>query len=233
MKRKKIADNNSFFTFTAQLVDGNDNPIKQKGLDVNWSHNKDSEVKLAAKSQTDENGGASVVLYSTTAAIKGVVVSARFGSTKRVDADREVAFIADESSIIVKSVRLNDQIDSKLANDHNKFTFTALVLDVNDNPARQRMVKWAHNKNDEVTLSATTSETDENGRTTIMLHSTNTVVNNIIVNASYGTSAPINAQPVEFHVDTNTAQVGSVTLVDSEVNKVSLMAVITLHLMLN
>lgn len=218
---QKIADNNSFFTFTAQLVDGNDNPIKQKGLDVNWSHNKASEVKLAAKSQTDENGRASVVLYSTTAAIKGVVVSARFGSTKRVDADREVAFIADENSIRVKSVTLNDQSDSKLANGHNKFTFTALVLDGNDNPARQRTVKWAHNKNDEVTLSATTSETDENGRATIMLHSTNTAVNNIIVNASYGTSVPINAQPVEFYADTNMAQVGSVTLVDSEVNKVA------------
>lgn len=218
---QKIADNNSFFTFTAQLVDGNDNPIKQKGLEVNWSHNKDNQVKLAAKSQTDENGRASVVLYSTTAAIKGVVVSARFASTKRVDADREVAFIADENSIRVKSVTLNDKIGSKLANGYNKFTFTALVLDGNDNPVGQRKVNWAHNKNDEVKLSATTSETDENGRALITLQSTTTAANNIIVNASYGTSAPVNAQEVEFYADTNTAQVGNVTLVDSVVSKVA------------
>jgi 5-hydroxyisourate hydrolase-like protein (transthyretin family) len=218
---QKIADNNSFFTFSAQLVDGNGNPIKQKGLEVNWSHNKGNEVKLAAKSQTDENGRASIALYSTTAAIESVVVSARFGSTKRVDADRQVAFVADENSIRVKSVTLNDKNNSKLANGHNKFTFTALLLDGNDNPVRQRTVNWAHNKNDEVKLSAATSQTDENGRATITLHSTTTAVNNIIVNARYGASAAVNAQEVEFYADTNTAQVGDVTLVDSEVSKVA------------
>ncbi|MFS1538753.1 MAG: Ig-like domain-containing protein [Candidatus Phlomobacter fragariae] len=218
---QKIAENNSFFTFTAQLVDGNGHPIKQKGLDVNWSHNRGNKVKLAAKSQTDENGLASIALYSTTAVIEGVVVSARFGSTKRVDADREVAFVADENSIRVVSVTLNDKTASKLANGHNKFTFIALVLDGNDNPARQRMVNWAYDKNDEVKLSATTSQTDENGRATITLHSTTTAANHIIVNARYGSSAAVNAQEVEFYANTNTSKVKSVTLVDSVNSKVA------------
>ncbi|HGJ5875520.1 MAG TPA: Ig-like domain-containing protein [Arsenophonus sp.] len=217
----KVADNNSFFTFTTQLVDGNGNPIKQKGLEVNWSHNKGDEVRLAGKSQTDEEGRASIKLQSTTAAIEGVIVSARFGSTKRVDAKSEVTFIADESAIKVKNVTLNGGIHSKLANGYNRFIFTALVADGNNNPVKQRTVKWAHNKKDEVSLSATTSQTDENGLAIITLQSTTKAVDNIIVSAQYGSSTAVPAQEVNFYADSKTAKVKSVTLVDTVASKVA------------
>ncbi|MFV9996966.1 MAG: inverse autotransporter beta domain-containing protein [Arsenophonus endosymbiont of Dermacentor nuttalli] len=217
----KVADNNSFFTFTAQLVDGNGNPIKQKGLEVNWSHNKGDEVRLARKSQTDEEGRASIKLQSTMEAIEGVIVSARFGSTKRVDAKSEVTFIADENTIKVKSVTLNGGIHSKLANGYNRFIFTALVVDYNNSPVEQRTVKWAHNKNDEVSLSATTSQTDENGLAVITLYSTTTAVDNIIVSAQYGSSTAVPAQEVNFYADIKTAKVKSVTLVDPVASKVA------------
>ncbi|WP_119711746.1 Ig-like domain-containing protein [Arsenophonus endosymbiont of Aleurodicus floccissimus] len=52
---EKIADGVTYFSFTAQLVENNNNPIREKGLQVDWSQNSGDKVKLANSSQTDEN----------------------------------------------------------------------------------------------------------------------------------------------------------------------------------
>ncbi|EBX3952646.1 hypothetical protein DRV38_26425, partial [Salmonella enterica subsp. enterica serovar Offa] len=45
---QKVADGVSFFTYTAQVTDGNGNDVRQADLVVNWTQNKKSDVVLSA-----------------------------------------------------------------------------------------------------------------------------------------------------------------------------------------
>ncbi|MGV8677812.1 Ig-like domain-containing protein, partial [Pseudomonas aeruginosa] len=64
---EKVADGVNAFTYTAQLVDGNGNPIRQAGLDIKWTQVKGNDVTLSAVSiKTNTDGQATVTLTSTT-----------------------------------------------------------------------------------------------------------------------------------------------------------------------
>ncbi|WP_147392392.1 Ig-like domain-containing protein [Arsenophonus endosymbiont of Aleurodicus floccissimus] len=107
-----VADEKSYFSFSAQLVDGNGNPIKKSGLVVNWTHNKDPQKILlsAATRPTDSNSIASVELISTTNPVNQIRVSANYAVTASVEADQKVNFIAEEGLITIGTVELNDLI---------------------------------------------------------------------------------------------------------------------------
>ncbi|MBT0423006.1 Ig-like domain-containing protein, partial [Morganella morganii subsp. morganii] len=62
---EKVADGVNTFTYTAQLVDGNGNPVRQAGLDVKWTQDKGNDVVLSsATSQTNADGKATITLKS-------------------------------------------------------------------------------------------------------------------------------------------------------------------------
>lgn len=183
----KIADGNTSFTFTAQLIDNNNNAIKKSGLPINWTHNKGNLVKLADHSLTDENGITTVTLYSTTKAVDAVQVSASYAGTASQSADKTVSFIANKDLAKLGEVKLVGQETRKIADGKEKFIFTVQLFDVNDNPIKKSdlIVYWAHDKPGKAQLNPT-SKTDKDGVATVELQSTTMAIDDIEVSAKFG-----------------------------------------------
>ncbi|HHR6046718.1 TPA: Ig-like domain-containing protein, partial [Providencia alcalifaciens] len=95
--QSQVANGTNAFTYTAQVVDGNGNPVKEAGLTVNWSQDKGSDVTLPATSTTNASGQATITLTSTTKAVADVMVSAMLESSASVNANKTVSFTADSS----------------------------------------------------------------------------------------------------------------------------------------
>ncbi|WP_339053797.1 inverse autotransporter beta domain-containing protein [Arsenophonus endosymbiont of Crataerina pallida] len=222
----KVADGKSYFSFSAQLVDGNGNPIKKSGLVVNWTHNRDPQKVLlsAATTPTDSNGIASVELISTTTPIDKIRVSANYAATASVEADQEVNFIAEEGLITVGTVELKDpDTVTKVADGQSSFTFSAQLVDNKGQPVNQAGidVDWFRDK-DDVKLSDNTSKTNEHGIATITLQSTIKAVDEVQISVSSGNLDEINAnKKVSFIADKSQAHIGSVLLDGSEVEKIA------------
>ncbi|OXL41867.1 hypothetical protein CA284_03005, partial [Enterobacter mori] len=51
--QSKIADGSSAFTYTAQVVDANGNPVTEAGVTVNWSQDRGSDVILPSSGVTN------------------------------------------------------------------------------------------------------------------------------------------------------------------------------------
>ncbi|WGL98298.1 inverse autotransporter beta domain-containing protein [Arsenophonus sp. aPb] len=214
IERTKIADGNTSFTFTAQLIDNNNNAIKKSGLPINWTHDKGDQVKLADHSLTDENGITTVTLYSTTKAVNAVQVSASYAGTASQSADKTVSFIANKDSAKLGEVKLVGQKTSKIADGKEKFIFTVQLFDINDNPIKKSglVVYWAHDKPGKAQLNPT-SETKENGIATVELQSTTMAIDDIEVSAKLGNGDKKTAKDkVSFIANTATAEVRNLKL---------------------
>ncbi|TPW56595.1 Ig-like domain-containing protein, partial [Morganella morganii] len=222
---EKIADGVNTFTYTAQLVDGNGNPVRQANLDVKWTQDKGSDVTLsAATTKTDADGQATVTLKSTKKAVDTITVKAQYLDTTEVAADKTVSFIYDLASAKIGTVKLTGDVVQKVADGANNFTYTAQVVDANNNPVRKAdlVVKWTQDKGNDVALSAATSKTDADGRATITLVSTTTAVDTITVSAQYESTPVVAAdKTVSFIHDLTSAHVSTVTLDGDLVEKVA------------
>ncbi|HAT3811113.1 TPA: hypothetical protein I8608_004035, partial [Morganella morganii] len=222
---EKVADGAASFTYTAQLVDDNGNPIRQAGLDVKWTQNKGSDVVLSADiSKTNEDGVATITLISTTKAADSIRVSAQYGGTPVIQADRTVSFIYNLDSARVSKVDLDGTVTEKIADGRSNFTFTAQLTDNNGNPIRRAGldVKWTQDKDSDVVLSATTSKTDADGKATITLTSTKRSAEDVRVSAQYAETAVVQAnQTVSFIFNISMATVGTVVLNDAVMEKVA------------
>ncbi|MEM8200028.1 Ig-like domain-containing protein, partial [Morganella morganii] len=222
---EKIADGVNTFTYTAQLVDGNGNPVRQANLDVKWTQDKGSDVTLsAATTKTDADGQATVTLKSTKKAVDTITVKAQYLDTTEVAADKTVSFIYDLASAKIGTVKLTGDVVQKVADGANNFTYTAQVVDANNNPVRKAdlVVKWTQDKGNDVALSAATSKTDAEGRATITLVSTTTAVDTITVSAQYESTPVVAAdKTVSFIHDLTSAHVSTVTLDGDLVEKVA------------
>ncbi|WP_343103649.1 Ig-like domain-containing protein, partial [Morganella morganii] len=193
---QKVADGLSSFTYTAQLVDGNGNPIRQADLDVKWTQNKGSDVVLSAEtSKTNADGVAAITLISTTKVADNIRVSAQYAGTPVIQADKAVSFIYNVASARVSKVELNGSVTEKVADGLSSFTYTAQLVDENNNPIRQADldVKWTQDKGSDVVLSAATSKTDADGKAVITLTSTKKAAENIRVSAQYAETAVVPA----------------------------------------
>ncbi len=222
---QKIADGTSFFTYTAQVVDGNGNPVRKADLVVNWTQNKGNDVALSATtSKTRADGTATITLKSTTTAVDNVTVSGQYESTAAVAADRNVSFTYELTSAKVGTVTLDGDVVQKVADGVNAFTYTAQLVDGNGNPIRQAdlVVNWTQDKGNAVVLSATSSKTDATGKATVTLTSTTTAVDNVTVSAQYEDTAKVAAnKAVSFIFELTSAKVGTVTLEGDVVQKVA------------
>ncbi|WP_119711744.1 Ig-like domain-containing protein [Arsenophonus endosymbiont of Aleurodicus floccissimus] len=76
---RKVAHSSNNFIFTAQLVDANNNPIKEKNLSINWSADPVDKVRFKGGniSQTDASGHTAITLESTGDEAKKLLVSAQ------------------------------------------------------------------------------------------------------------------------------------------------------------
>ncbi|KNC24440.1 hypothetical protein FF38_10679 [Lucilia cuprina] len=146
--QSQVANGTNAFTYTAQVVDGNGNPVKEAGLTVNWSQDKGSDVTLPATSTTNASGQATITLTSTTKAVADVMVSAMLESSASVNANKTVSFTADSSTAKVSTVTLVGTDVSQVANGTNAFTYTVTVVDNNGNPVAGATVTPASDKAD-------------------------------------------------------------------------------------
>lgn len=217
----KVADGQSSFTFSAQLVDNKGQPVNQAGIDVDWFRDKD-DVKLSGNtSKTNGSGIATITLQSTIKAVDEVQISASSGNLDEINANKKVSFIADESQAHIGSVLLDGLDVEKIADGGTSFGFTAQLVDNNNNPIRKKglQIDWSQNSGDKVKL-ANSSQTDENGITTVKLYSTTTAVNDVQVSASYfGTTSKSADKTVSFIADKDSAKLGEVKLLDESVTR--------------
>ncbi|MFV9996967.1 MAG: inverse autotransporter beta domain-containing protein [Arsenophonus endosymbiont of Dermacentor nuttalli] len=219
--RTKVADGNTFFTFTVKLVDDHNNPIKEKGLPINWSHDQSNKVKLDSRSQTNEDGIATIKLHSTTQAVDNIRVSASYGNHTQV-ANETVSFTADEFSARLGKITLDGQQLHKIADGNTHFTFRVQLFDKNGNAIKQagKIIYWGHDKPGKAELNQT-SQTNKDGIAMTVLKSTTFAVDDVQVNARFGSSNIPAEDKVSFIANKNKAQVRNVKLQDRIERKVA------------
>ncbi|WP_374052218.1 inverse autotransporter beta domain-containing protein [Xenorhabdus taiwanensis] len=218
-----IANRFQTYTYSAVVLDGNNNPVKnQKITNVNWSKDKNQDGLIWNPSNgdvtTDEEGKLKATLASEEA-IKDVTVSLTIGSHKLVSA-QPVSFTPDTSKYYVSSVKV-DTTTPLVANNQNTYTYTATILDGHNNPVHQQKVDkvtWkitqnGHevNLNDpEIKFTPNGDTTNQAGELTATLRSQKEM-KDVVVSLSIGGLATVAVQhPVTFTPDTSKYHVSSV-----------------------
>lgn len=196
-KNSVIANNADAATFTAVVKDANGNAVPN--FTVNWSN--DNGTLSAGSSTTDASGLATVTLKHTVAEAAQVVAQA--GQSGSINAP-VVSFTADDASATIGAGDLSVDETSRIANNVEFSTYTAVVKDAGGNPVPNATVTWA---TDLGTLSGTTSSTDANGQAIITLKST--AAGTAQVTASVNNAAAVNADAVTFTADDATAIIDS------------------------
>ena len=158
-KTEEVADGVQAVTWTAKVVDANNNLLN--GVTVNWSADNNDARLSSASSTTGESGDATI---SATSLKSGdVTMTTSITSPVAKSSARVVSFIGDlKTARMVKLVASTDHV----AANTTPVTYTATVQDANDNPVKRTTVSWATNMN---TLSDSTSDTSSSGVATMTL----------------------------------------------------------------
>ncbi|MDE1483614.1 inverse autotransporter beta domain-containing protein [Xenorhabdus bovienii] len=167
-KETLTADGTQAYTYTALVLDGNNQPVKKQKIDkVHWDHDKkDKKDKtgLRWKSRgdtTDEEGKLTAELTSSEQVDDVMVTLSIEGHTdKLVKADKAVSF--DAANV---NLRLSKASPILV---HDTYTLTVIAKDANDKPETNKKVTWSQG----VTLTPASSITDGHGEATATLTST-------------------------------------------------------------
>mgnify|MGYP003741871545 FL=1 len=196
------ANGNDSAVYSVTIKDANDNLVE--GIDVNWT-NAGVGVFTRADgiSQTNASGVATIELKGTEAGIAKVAASVN--SKPAVNA-QDVTLKADESTAGIGNGDLTSDLNTAVANGTAAITYTALVKDAKGNPVKNLRVSWATDRGT-FANGNTTSNTDNNGKATIAL--TSTQAGRATVTATPGTGSTVTATPVTFTGDPATARLDS------------------------
>lgn len=156
-KPQAVADGQETVTWTATVVDANQNPVT--GATVEWSSSSDLAF-AAGSSSTDSDGIATISATATKAG--SAIVTAKVGQQSLSAA--AVTFVGDVKSAVISNVQADKTV--VLSNNSDKATYTATVLDANQNPVADADVTWTTSLNK---LEATTSKTNAQGLATVTL----------------------------------------------------------------
>jgi Bacterial Ig-like domain (group 1)./Protein of unknown function (DUF3442). len=187
--------------FTVKVADANNNPLK--GLPINWVTSSPQASLSAATTNTNAQGEATVELTST--AVENTTVTATAG--KQSQTSPTVNFTADDTTASVQS--LNADKTQAVANQNDRITLTAHVVDANAHPVAGSTLQWKIEEG-QGTLSATQSSTDAQGDATVTLISS--AQGKVVVSASATTGGAVNSPELTFIADTATAGVTNVTV---------------------
>ncbi|HGJ5882845.1 Ig-like domain-containing protein [Arsenophonus sp.] len=123
------------------------------------------------------------------------------------------------------SVTLVDsEVNKKVADGNNYFTFNAQLVDKYGHPLKKAglNIEWSHNKEQQITLSAASTTTNDSGIASVTLKSSKIAVDDIIVYAKYRVPPLKPAdKKVSFVGDIKTAKVGKSILNDADNNKIA------------
>lgn len=194
------ANGTAMITLTAHVSDQNGNAIKNEN--VLWSADNAQVVLSASSTVTDDRGNASVAVSSS--ALINTVVTAQLSGGNSLTSPT-LQFTTDPNSAKVISIDSSSQ--QVVANGNDTVTYEATVTDEQGNALPQAAVTWSTDRST-VTLSASQTQTDKQGKTSIT--ATSLKAGDVTVSAQSGTSVALKANRVAFIADATTAKVDSV-----------------------
>ena len=183
-------------TLSAKVVDASDHPLVAP---LKWTIVQGEGTLSAAETVADAQGDSAVTL---TAVHPGTVVVSASSTAGAAVNSADLTFVADTSTGKVTNVTV-DKTEA-LANGSDTVTYRATVQDAQGNLLGNQVVNWSATPAS-AKLSATTSQTDENGVATMTL--TTKIIGKVMTTAQAGSGAVWNAPDVEFSGDSTTAQV--------------------------
>lgn len=201
VKNQYLADGKMTVTYTAKIVDANNNPISN--VDTDWLSNLSaSEVKFSqAKTKTNAQGETTTTITSTKAEM--VIVTASTNGDGKMA--KEIHFVADKAQAQITS--LNVKKSTIVANGVDKTDVYVFVEDNYGNPVEGVDVQLQTNNGAQLTVITPFSKTDSHGLVLATL-STSQAANNIMVAAvlANGNQQPISST-VKAVADNTTATV--------------------------
>ncbi|HHR5902503.1 TPA: Ig-like domain-containing protein [Providencia alcalifaciens] len=208
VKSQYLADGKMTVTYTAKIVDANNNPVS--GVDVDWLSNLSaSEVKFSqVKTKTNTQGETTSTITSTKAEM--VIVTASTNGNGKMA--KEIHFVADKAQAKITS--LNVKQSTIVANGVDKTDVYVFVEDNYGNPVEGIDIQLQTNNGAVLTVVTPFSRTDINGLVRATL-STSQAANNIMVAAvlANGSQQPISST-VKAVADHTTATVTIASSVD-------------------
>ncbi|MCG3460555.1 inverse autotransporter beta domain-containing protein [Xenorhabdus bovienii] len=195
------ADGHQAYTYTAVVLDGNNQPLKDQKIDkVQWDHDKKDKTKLDLQGgdTTDGEGKLTAKLTSSEPVDNVMVTLSIEGNTDNpAKADKAVSFDAAKVQLTLSNA------DSKVVHSpilvHEIYTLTVTAKDAAGNSETNKKVTWPQ----EVTLTPASSITDGNGQATATLTSTKDQTVDITVSVE---DVGENRTSVEFKWPTITLQ---------------------------
>lgn len=187
------ANDTESYTITGMVTDGKGAPLANQKV----TYTVDGLINNAGQAGTTlapiGGGNGDIRQLTVTTGIEGkagITLRSKVAGEGQITATMDngnsstakVTFVADSSTAAVRKVTLMDDTTAKPANGKNTFTYTALVQDKYDNTLVNAPVSWAVDTAG-VTLSSPTTQTNSNGKSTVILLSGTRVVTNITVSA--------------------------------------------------
>ncbi|MTC35186.1 hypothetical protein GKR67_14730, partial [Providencia alcalifaciens] len=210
-----VANGQDHNTVTVTVVDGNGNVLANAPVTITVPGSGKYSTQ-PANGLTNSQGQLVINYTNTKAGTENYPVSINNSQEMAV-----LTFKADSSTARVAQVVLQDAQTSKVANGVNTFTYQALVTDAQGNPLDNMSVAWTQNKGALVSLLNTTTQTNAQGLTSVVLQSTDKVATNIVVSGSVNNTLQAADKVTNFTADIQSAAVVSVTLVDTVTSKVA------------
>ncbi|ELW1647858.1 Ig-like domain-containing protein [Enterobacter oligotrophicus] len=200
-KTSALANGHDPVTFKVKVEDANKNPLK--GVKINWSTASAQASLSGTSTSTDAKGEATVDLTSTT--VENTSVTATLGEQSQTSP--AINFIADNATAFVQT--LDTDKTQAVANQNDRISLTAQVIDANDHPVSDSAVQWKIVEG-QGTLSAAQNNTNAQGDATVTLVSS--MQGKVVVSASAAAGAAVNSQKLTFTADTATAKVTNVAV---------------------
>ncbi|MCI1678273.1 MAG: inverse autotransporter beta domain-containing protein [Ewingella americana] len=186
------ANDSSMNEVNAVITDSGSNPLPNAPVTFSLTGSATVAPGSSLNAMTDEKGRVGIRFINKVAEKVTVTATLENGNSGSIDTH----FIADSNSATMSNGDVGVDKDVIVANNVDFATFKAVVKDANGNPVPKFTVNWS---NDKGSLSANSSDTNENGETTVTLK--HTVAEAAQVVATAGSSGNINAPVVNFKGD--------------------------------
>lgn len=199
-KTSALANGQDAVSLEVKVEDANKNPVK--GATIDWSAGSATARLSGTSTETNALGIATIEV--TSANIETLEVTATMGG--QTQTSPALNFTVDSTTAAVKT--LNVDKSQATANNNDRITLTAEVVDANDHPVPASALQWSIVQG-QGTLSASQNATNESGRGSVTL--TATQQGTVIVSVNTATGTAVNSPELVFVADTATGKVSQVT----------------------
>ncbi|MCG3463235.1 inverse autotransporter beta domain-containing protein [Xenorhabdus bovienii] len=168
------ADGHQAYTYTALVLDGNNQPVKGQKIDkVQWDHDKDKTgLEWTSKGDTTDKEGKLTATLTSSKSVDNVMVTLSIeGNTdKSAKAEKPVSF--QQANVQLKLLNADSEEVKSPILVHEIYTLKVIAQVDSSNPETNKNVTWPKNLPPNVTLMPTSSITNGLGEATATLTST-------------------------------------------------------------